>query len=254
MYENDFIRRALAHRTIREFQDIPVEEDKINALGEVARHTSTSIGLQWASIVRVTNPVLKKELAEIAHQDYIARAPELWVFVADAYRNGEIAKEKGLSDHHAFDVNFFFQAFSDALLMAQNVLSAVESMKMGGCFLGSLLNDAERVIQLLHLPEGTFPALGLMFGYPAQEPQLKPRIPNACRFFENSYSRPESFLMSLENYDETMQTYYDLRDENRRSDTFTDQVVRKVQAPNAARNRLARSIAHSGFKLYLEEE
>lgn len=253
MYENDYIRRTLNHRTYREFQDIPVEDDKLQALGEVARHTATSIGLQWASIIRVTNPVLKKELAEIAHQEYIARAPELWVFIADAYRNSEICREKGLEKHHAFDVNFFFQAYSDALLMAQNVASAVESMDMGGCFLGSLLNDAEKVIRLLHLPKGTFPALGFMFGYPAQSPQLKPRIPNACRFFENSYMRPESFLMLLENYDAAMQTYYDVRDENRRSDTFTDQVVRKLEKPNASRNRLARLIMANGFDLYLDD-
>lgn len=58
----------------------------------------------------------------------------------------------------------------------QNTVNATESMGLGAVILGSILNDAAQLIELLQLPKLTFPVLGLEVGYPDQEPQLKPRL------------------------------------------------------------------------------
>lgn len=253
MYKNSLIEQMLNRRSYREFTDRPVEEEKIEALLEVARHTANSIGLQWASIIRVKDPEKKKVLAIIGNQEYIARAPELWVFVADCYRNAKIAEEKGEPSPHAFDANFLGQALTDAALTAQNVMVAVESMEMGGVFLGSILNDPDKLVETLDLPQGTFPVLGMLFGYPDQAPQLKPRMSMAFRTFEDSYEAKEGFVDALADYDEEMHNYYDLRNANRREDSFTDQVVRKIGKADPKRSRLAQVAINQGFRLFLDE-
>ena len=64
--------------------------------------------------------------------------------------------------------------------------------------------------------------MGLQLGVPDQKPQLKPRLPLDKIVFENEYQDIDP--ASLKDYDQIVNTYYDLRDANRRIDTFTDQV------------------------------
>lgn len=48
-----------------------------------------------------------------------ARAPELLIFIADQYRNYQIAKEKNCFEESAKDMERFFSAFTDACITAQ---------------------------------------------------------------------------------------------------------------------------------------
>ena len=97
-------------------------------------------------------------------------------------------------------------------------------MGLGGVILGSINNDPAKLVEVLDLPKLTYPVLGLQVGVPDQAPQLKPRLPLEFIAFDNHY--PKDFKASdLKDYDEVVQTYYDLRDANRRIDSFTNQVI-----------------------------
>lgn len=249
---NDTIKTQLEHRTIREFENKPVPEDILEELIQVARRTATSNGLQACSVVRVTDQAIKDELADICRQEYVARMPEIWIFIADQYRNWQIAVEKGCHEESIRDMDHFFQAFTDACLMAQNVVNAAESLGLGTVYLGSILNDPQRTVKLLNLPELTFPALGLGFGYPNQNPQLKPRMDMKLRMFENSYKCFDNNLDLIKEYDEIMQTYYDLRQANRRVDSFSSQIVTKLKNYNPIRQKIVNVIKKQGFDLMID--
>lgn len=252
-YMKDTIKVQLEHRTIREFTNEPIPEEIHKQLVQVARRTATSNGLQASSIIRVTDIRIKEELANICKQEYVARMPELWIFIVDQYRNGQIAKEKGCHQESIRDMDRFFQGFTDACLMSQNVVNAAESMGLGTVYLGSILNDPARTIKLLNLPKLTFPALGLGFGYPNQAPQLKPRMDMELRMFENGYKCYDSYMDKIEAYDEIMQTYYDLRNTNQRLDSFSDQVITKLKNVNPVRQKLINVIVDQGFDLKLDK-
>ncbi|MDK6419943.1 NADPH-dependent oxidoreductase, partial [Actinotignum timonense] len=96
---------------------------------------------------------------EVCNQDYVARAPELWIFIVDLYRNTQIAKEHEADTASSHQLERFFQGYSDAVLMAQNVNNAVESLDMGAVFLGSIQNNMGAMIDILELPELTAPVL-----------------------------------------------------------------------------------------------
>lgn len=248
------LKSQLDHRTIREFKDQPVPEALFNQLIEVARRTPTSTGLQSCSVIRVTDPEVKKQLSEVCNQDYVARAPELLVFIVDQHRNSQILKERGGDSTKSGDMDKFFQSFTDACLMAQNVNNAVESLGLGAVYLGSILNDPAKTIEILGLPQYTFPVVGLGIGYPAQTPQLKPRMDMKLRVFENKYNSFEGdYLERLADYDDEMTTYYDLRDANRRSDSFTQQVEERMTKGIPARQALVNDIVAQGFDLKLKK-
>ena len=172
-------------------------------------------------------PRKKRQISLVSKQDYIADAPQLWIFLTDLYRSYRIVEEKGENTGKCASVwDGFLQGFTDAVLMAQNLVNAAESLGLGTCFLGSILNNPERMIEILQLPKLTFPALGVMFGYPGQQPQLKPRMPMELRMFEDSYNCFEgSYLEEFADYDQEMTTYYDTRANGKRSDTFTDSLT-----------------------------
>ena len=127
MADKSLFERQLNHVTIREFTDEPVDPALVEALKDVANRTATSTGMQSYSIIRIVDEKKKKALADIGGQDYIARAPELWVFVADVYRNSRIAREQGVELEAEADSDRFFQGFTDAVLAAQNITNAVEA-------------------------------------------------------------------------------------------------------------------------------
>jgi len=250
---NETIKTQLTHRTIREFKEQDLPREVFEQLMEVARRTATSIGMQASSIIRVTDPEIKKEIALICRQEYVARAPELLIFIADQYRNSQIAREKGFFAENAKDIDWFFSAFTDACLMAQNIVVAAESMGLGTVYLGSILNDPEKICELLKLPELTFPVIGLGLGYPNQNPQLKPRMDMKLRVFENTYTSFESYLDKIKEYDEEMRTYYDLRDSNKRVDSFSNQVVSRFKQSIPERREMLNAIRKQGFDLKIKQ-
>jgi len=240
------------HRTIREFKDKEISKEVMDELFEVARRTATSNGMQTYSIIRIKDKNLKEKIAKVCNQEYVKRAPELLIFIVDQYRNSQIAMEKGLTIEDTNDLDKFFQGFTDASLAAQNMVIGGESLGLGANYLGSILNDSKEICKLLDLPKLTFPVVGLGLGYPNQEPMLKPRMDMTLRVFEDKYKKFTNYTKELEEYDEIMQTYYDLRDANRRVDSFTDQVKTKSELTIEKRKEILNAIKDQGFDLMLE--
>lgn len=238
----------LNHRTIREFKSSPMPPQQLSILLDIAKRTATSMGLQSFSIIRIVNPELKAAIAEVCNQEYVARVPELFIFIVDAYRNSRIAREQGITSDIERDSDRFFQGWTDAAIAAQNMVAAAELGGFGTVFFGSILNNVPKMIELLKLPELTFPVVGVGIGVPNQKPQLKPRMPREANVFDDSYTVFDSYLELLEDYDEEMEQYYDMRDTNRRVDSFTKQVAGKKSVP--LRQKLIQQAEAQGFKFY----
>ncbi len=221
----------LNRRSIRAYTDEPVSEQDIDAIEAAAQRAATSQFYNAWSVIRITDTDLKKKLAEVARQPYVATAPLLYVFIADQHRNYRIAEAKGVTENDiTYGTSFMLgQAQNDAVLALHAMETAAESLGLGGVILGSLLNNIDELIDLLHLPQHTFPVLGLALGHPAQQPQLKPRMPRNLQFFDNAYpadSENPDILAQFTDFDATVHQYYDLRDSSKPVAGFTDQIAR----------------------------
>lgn len=223
MIHNSIIDRQLNHRSIRAFKDETLTAEELRTLYAVASHTSTSNFLQQFSILHVTDQKKREQIRKISQQNYVGGNGDLFIFIVDLFRNQEIRRQLGNDDGRLHTTEVYEQAAEDASLACQNVLVAAESMGLGGVILGSIKNDPAKLVQVLDLPKMTMPYLGLQIGHPDQQPQLKPRLPLNLVAFENDY--PENFpLKDFAEYDQQVSQYYDLRDANKRIDSFTHQV------------------------------
>lgn len=191
MVTNATIEALLGRRSIRKFKDEAIDDDTRATLETVAQHAASSQFLNDWSAIRITDPAIKAKLAEFGHQPYIATAPLLYVFVIDEHRNARIAERKGIdpaSDEFHLKYSYrFTQAQNDAVLALHAMETAAYSLGLGCVILGSLLNNIPGLIDVLNLPEYTYPVLGLAIGKPDQNPTVKPRMPRTMQFFENTY-------------------------------------------------------------------
>ncbi|MDD7305252.1 MAG: NADPH-dependent oxidoreductase [Peptoniphilaceae bacterium] len=244
---NETIKIQLNHRTIREFKNQPLPKEDLEKLHDVINMTASSNGMQNYSVIRVTDQNIKNELAEIGLQEYMRRAPELLIFIVDLYRNYKIAQEMGKENKIMIGFDKFMQGFTDACLAAQNYVVAAESLGYGTNYYGNIHNDTKKVIDLLKLPKYTFPVVGVGIGIPNQKPQLKPRMPFELKMFDNGYKKFDSYLEAIKDYDQVMQTYYDLRDANKRVDSFSKQIVKKQASLIANREDVYKAFLDQGF-------
>ena len=202
-----------AHRTIRKFEDTQLGLEERDALIDVARRAPTSSFRQQFSIIHVTDVAKRDALAEVAQQPYVGTSKgDLFMFAVDLYRNARIREEAGMDIAPLQRTNLFLAAMEDAVLAAHNMEVAAESMGLGTVYLGSLLRNPARTIELLELPRMTFPILGLLVGRPLQDPPYRPRVPKDLAVGENTYPKVEgSYLEALAEYDEDVRAYYEMR-------------------------------------------
>ena len=232
---NETIASQLAHRTIRAYKDQPLTNAEVETLMDVARHTATSSFLQSCTVLHITDPQVREAIGAASGQPYVGGTKgDLFIFVADLYRNSRIRAEQGISSEALGSMNLFLTAVEDALLAAQNVVVAAqnvvvaaESMGLGTVYLGSILADPRPVVKALELPELTFPVLGLLVGHPDQEPGQKPRMPLSVVTAKNTYPRVESYTETLADYDREVTEYYDLRSGSR-LESFTHLVATNI--------------------------
>lgn len=155
------------HRSVRAYTPQPISEQQRSAIFSAARSASTSSFLQCSSIIRVTDPEIRRQLAELAGpQPWVASAAEFWVFCADFNRHQQICPqaELGLAEQ-------LLLGTVDTALMAQNAMVAAESLGLGGVFIGGLRNHPHEVTSLLSLPRFVLPLFGLCLGWPRSRNQ-----------------------------------------------------------------------------------
>lgn len=224
MIHNGTIDQQVNHRSIRKFKDQQLTEEQLTTLYTVFQHTATSLFMQNATLLHITDETKRAKIRELCGQKYVGAQGDLFIFVVDLYRNQQIRQQLGKDDGRLHTTDIFFQGLDDTLLAWQNVANAVESMSLGYVPLGTINDHPLAMLDVLDLPKLTFPALGMQVGIPDQDPQLKPRLPLEFTTFENDY--PRDFTVdNLKDYDQVVTTYYDLRDTNKRIDSFTKQIT-----------------------------
>lgn len=190
-------------RSVRSYRDEPLAAEHREAILQAAFRAPTAGNMMLYSIIEVEDQVLKDRLAETCdHQPFIARAPWVLVFLADYQRwmdafaytaAPQRAAELGLPQRAPQEGDLLL-AMSDTIIAAQNAVVAAESLGVGSCYIGDILEQYEVHRQLFNLPRYALPVCMLCFGYPKREdpPALSPRFPAEYILHRNQYHRLES--------------------------------------------------------------
>ena len=170
-------RTLLGHRSIRHFRAVPLTTTEINALLETGLRASSSGNMQTWSVIVTRDPETKEALYEAhRHQQMIREAPVVLTFCADVFRMREWVRVND-SPQSFDDLLGFLTGAVDAAIAAQNVVIAAEAARLGICYMGTTWWAADRLIDLLDLPEHVMPVTSLVVGHPAEQPPRRDRLP-----------------------------------------------------------------------------
>ncbi len=93
MIHNETIDTQLNHRSIRKFKDQTLTKEQLETLYSVFGQTPTSMFMQNASLLHVTDPEEKKRIQKLCNQKYVGAEGDLFIFIVDLYRNQQIRKQ-----------------------------------------------------------------------------------------------------------------------------------------------------------------
>jgi len=207
---NSVMQLLRSHRSIRKFTDQPVGDALIGDVVRCGQSAATSSNLQATTVIRVRNPDTRRTIARLAgDQEYVSTAGAFLVFCADLNRSRQACAMQG-GEFVTGMTEHFIIATIDVALFAQNCAIAAESAGLGICYIGGIRNDPAQVTELLDLPDQVYPVFGFCLGYPAQDPEIKPRLPLDVVLKEERY-RDTGDVDGIRHYDERLRQYYRTR-------------------------------------------
>jgi len=225
---NFVMKTMLSHRSIRKFTDKAIETETLEQLVQCGQAAASSSFIQACSIIRVTDKDYRRQIATAAGgQQWINEAAEFLIYCADLKRvelacvQHEAGELEGHTEH-------FITATVDVALVAQNILLAAESLGLGGVFIGGIRNDPQLVSDLLGLPDQVYPVFGMCLGWPAIDPDVKPRFPVNTVLHQNHY-QADKVQENVASYDKEMQAYYQSRSGKTRISDWSTQTADAVQ-------------------------
>lgn len=187
--------------SLRTFDSRNIEAEALDAILHAAMRAPSAANLQLYSILVIKEPGTKAILAETCnHQPWIAKAPVLLVFCADYQRLTDFygysqvpqaCSENGIPFLKPQEQNLLL-AECDAMLAAQNAVLAAESLGIGSCYVGHVMDHFERHKELFQLPDYVFPVTLIAMGYPRSERKtgaVSPRFSAQYVVFQEKYHR-----------------------------------------------------------------
>lgn len=166
---NEIIKSLYARKSVRIFTEKEIsKEDKNSILSAALQAPSAGCQLLY-TILDIADGQKKERLAVLCdNQPFIAKAKLVLVFCADCRKWLSFYIEAGLEPREP-GAGDLLLAVEDALIAAQNAVTAAESLGIGSCYIGDVMENAEEMKALLQLPQYVYPACMLVFGYPTAQ-------------------------------------------------------------------------------------
>ena len=187
---NEVIRQLYDRKSVRAYTDREIGAAEKDAILRAAAEAPTAGNQQLYTILDITDQSIKEKLVETCdHQPMIAQAKMVLIFCADCKKWYDAYIAVGCQTRKP-GVGDLLLAVSDAMIAAQNAVTAAESLGIGSCYIGDIMENCEQQRELLRLPEYVFPIGMLIFGYPTEQQMRRPkpeRVDMKYIVHENSY-------------------------------------------------------------------
>ena len=81
MIHNTTIDHQLDHRSIRKFKPTTLSQEQLQTLYSVFQHTATSMFMQNATLLHITDETKRAKIRELCNQKYVGAEGDLFIFV-----------------------------------------------------------------------------------------------------------------------------------------------------------------------------
>jgi FMN reductase (NADPH) len=207
---NETLKVIDNRRSLRGYDSRDISPEHKRWILHSAFRAPTAGNMMQYSIIEVANQEMKDKLVKTCdNQPFIAKAPLVLLFLADLqrwYDLFEYSNVKGMCEERGLEYVTpkeadLMLASCDALVAAQNAVIAAESLGIGSCYIGDIMENIETHREMFDLPRWVFPIALLCFGYPLHKEhndrERTPRFSEHLVYFKNKYNH-----VKIEEFDE----------------------------------------------------
>ena len=176
-----------SRRTRRNFLDKEVPTEMLREIvGEAMRAPNTG-NMQTYSVVYSRKGEARKALEALHFNQPASTGADLLLTVCADFNH--FTRWCRLSDADAGYDNFlsFTSAMTDAVILAQQIVTIAEMRGLGTCYLGTVTYNAPEIAALLKLPKLVVPVACLAIGWPADGGTESERLGVDAVLFEGTY-------------------------------------------------------------------
>jgi len=242
---NAIIDQLKNRRSVREFTGSEVKKEDLDIILRAAQRAPSSINGQQVTLIYTRDKNKIKEIVDkCASQPHIATADVFVTFVIDFNRTAYAVGDKHIIEKSAEGI---VTGCVDAGIMLSSLQTAAEALGYGTTAIGYVRNNPQIMIDILGLPEKTFPLVGTTIGTPTEKAKsvpLKPRIPFDSFAFEDVYNS-KKVKEGVDQYEKIFNKY---REENGMSDLPSYKEKTTKFYTDVYFNQTAKMFEKQGFK------
>ncbi len=198
---NETIKVIENRTSLRRFAKEEISPEDKEVLFHCAMRAPTAGNQMLYSMIDVTEQRKKEVLAvSCDNQPFIAKAPMVIIFLADHTRWFDFYQKNNVKAFCDRNEDFSFEApqesdlllaIEDAMVAAQNMVIAAESLNIGSCYIGDIVENYEDIKAEFELPDWAFPIGMLVLGYYPENHKkvIRSRFSKEHIVFENSYKQ-----------------------------------------------------------------
>ena len=183
MIKNPVIDAMMNRKSIRKYTDQAPSEEEI--LSVVRAGQQAPFAMQMGSVIIQRN-----------REKNAFNAPVQFVVLCDIHRMERVMEVRGW-ERGASNVHSVFFALQDAAYMAQNMVTAAESLGMGSCYIGAAPYMSEKLRNDCNLPDHVIPLVILTMGFPAEDPPVRPRYPMEFHLYDERYPEMDDEMVKM---------------------------------------------------------
>lgn len=205
------INYFISRRSCRNFRSVKISDKQLNDIIKQAIKAPTCGNMQLYSIVATQTPENLQKLSKYHYnQPAAVTAPLILTICADFKRFTQWCEinnaEAGYDNFHSF-----ITAMTDAIIIAQQIVTIAEQEGLGTCYLGTVTYNAKEISEMLELPELVVPVASIALGHPEAEGEKTDRLPVNAVLHREKYHQPTA---------EENRQFFKIHDENIDNEKF----------------------------------
>ncbi|WP_313341034.1 nitroreductase family protein [Sedimentibacter sp.] len=223
---SEVIELLKSHTSIRKFNETKITDEHVQHIVDSAMRGATAGNMMAYSIIKIRSKETLSKLAKSCdNQPFIESADLALLFVTDSYKWHRFFEQRNINeafpDYKGPCISDFMLGIQDGMIAAQNAVIAAESLGIGTCYIGDIMENYEYHKELFNLPEYTMPITLIVMGNYDTKPQIRERFDESCVVFDEVYPViSEEFINNMF-----------LKNESKDSDFAVKFYKRKIDAP-----------------------
>ena len=186
------INELIKRQSVRIFTSKNISKKDKDLIFKATTNAPSAGNMQLYSIIDVTDKKIINRLAKLCdNQSFIKDSKMVLIFCADYQKWYDAFSSLNIKTRK-FNSGDLLLSVEDALIAAQNSVTAAYSLGIGSCYIGDIMENYEDITKLLNLPKYVYPACMVVYGYPDKkhiQKQKPKRFDNKYVIFTNKYKR-----------------------------------------------------------------